>query len=158
MHPSGCCFSSSIAEQRSLWSLTCGIDLTSVGICVCSHVGSFYNQRRGPQGRGVPGWCSSCSKADVYSRSGDMSPEWAISESKGSGVEDRKSQYFFLHQKSWRLGWKLVSTLETGFVPSYNCTTIKLSCPRTALFLLSNPWDSPPQPPSDNPLCTPAWR
>lgn len=125
-------------------------------------MGSFYNQRRGPQGRGVSGCCSSYFMADVYNRSGDLSPEWAISpcwvERQWCGEEDRKSQVFFLCQNSWRLDWKLVSTLETRFVPSCRCPTRKLSCSGTALFLLSNQWDGPSQLPSDSRLHPPAWR
>ena len=120
-------------------------------------MGSFYNQ-----GRGVSGCCSSYLMADVYNRSVDLSLEWAISpcwvERQWCGEEDRKSWFFFLCQNSWRLDWKLVSTLGTRFVPSYRCTTRKLSCSMAAVLLLSNPRDWPPQPPSDSPLHTPAWR
>lgn len=70
----------------------------------------------------------------------------------------RKSHFFRLCQNSWRLDWKLLSALEAGVVPSCHCTARKFSCSRTALFLLSNPWDWPPQLPSGSTLCTPAWR
>lgn len=53
--------------------------LTSVNISVCCHMGSLSNQRRAPRGRGVSGCCSSYLVADVYNRSGDLSPEWAVS-------------------------------------------------------------------------------
>lgn len=123
--------------------------LTSVNISVCCHMGSFSNQRRAPRGRGVSGCCSSYLVADVYNRSGDLSPEWAVSpcwvERHWCGEEDRKIRFSFLCQNPWRLDWKLVSILETRFVPSYHCTAGKLSCSRTALFFLSNLWDWPPQ-------------
>lgn len=86
--------------------------------------------------------------ADVYNRSGDLSPERAVSpcwvERQWCGEEDRKS-WFLLCQNSWRLDWKIVSVLEMRFVPIYHSTAGKLSYSMTALPLLSNPWDWPLQ-------------
>lgn len=61
--------SASHQPNGSLWSLRCGIHLTSVDISVCYHMGSLYSQRRGSQGRGNSGCCSSYLMADVYNRS-----------------------------------------------------------------------------------------
>lgn len=118
-------------QSEVLGYLQCGIHPTSVDFCLLWYEERNTRKRSSwlpfillygsclHQSRWVISWVSSFS---LLSRRAVV---W-----RG----EQKQSIFHIVPNSWRLHWKLISTLEARVVPGGHCTTRIFSCSSTALF------------------------